>query len=242
MGISIPQEATGVSSREKGVGQITVHRHPGIKFLGLILVLAGGLALLRLTPVSAYLDPQRLRELIEGLGPAPALIYFVAYAAGPPLLFPASIISLAGGLLFGPVLGTFLTVIAATIGATISFVIARSLGREFVAGLLRGRVERMDTALEEHGLKVLLFLRLVPLVPFNSLNYLAGLSRISLRDYLLGTFFGIIPGTFAYVYLGSTLLKPFSAEFFLAISLFLLLILVPNWIRHRRKLARSEDS
>src|SRR5207244_6603246 len=93
----------------------------------------------------------------------------------------------------------------ATIGATLAFLVAKFLGRGFVDQLLKGKLQALDQRLREHGFTGLLILRLVPLFPFNGLNFGCGLTSIRLRDYVLATAIGILPPTFVYQYLFATL-------------------------------------
>ena len=117
----------------------------------------------------------------------------------------ATILSLSAGAIFGPWLGTLYAVTAASIGATIAFLMTRYLLRELVLTKFGNKLEAINRELEERGLNYLLFLRLVPAFPFFLINLAAGLTRLPLRTFALGTFFGIIPGGFVYVNAGASL-------------------------------------
>lgn len=117
----------------------------------------------------------------------------------------ATILSLSAGAIFGPVMGTVYAVSAASIGATLAFLFTRYLLRDAVLRRFGNRLEGMNKELEERGINYLLFLRLVPLFPFFLINLAAGLTRLPLRTFMLGTFFGIIPGGFVYVNAGASL-------------------------------------
>lgn len=117
----------------------------------------------------------------------------------------ATILSLAAGAIFGPWLGTLYAVSAASVGATLSFVVTRYLLRDAVLQKFGNKLEGINNELELRGLNYLLFLRLVPLFPFFLINLAAGLTRLPLRIFMLGTFFGIIPGGFVYVNAGASL-------------------------------------
>ena len=117
----------------------------------------------------------------------------------------ATILSLSAGAVFGPWLGTLYAVTAASIGATIAFLMTRYLLRELVLTKFGNKLEAINQELEERGLNYLLFLRLVPAFPFFLINLAAGLTRLPLRTFVLGTFFGIIPGGFVYVNAGASL-------------------------------------
>lgn len=219
-------------------------RRPILRFLALVaLLLATGLAVW-LTPLGALASRERILELLGTVrrGRLAPLAFLVIYVAASALALPGSALTLGGGALFGLWRGLALNWLGAMIGATLAFVLARRLGRDFVAHRLRGRVAKLDAAVEHHGFRAVLFLRLVPLVPFNALNYAAGLSSVSLRDYVLATAIGIVPGTFAYTYFADAILagslgarKDAYLHMLLAGGLLVLLSLLPLlWRRLRR--------
>lgn len=129
-------------------------------------------------------------------------IYIIQTALALP---GAVILSLSAGAIFGPLLGTTYAVTAASIGATLSFLITRYLLRETVLNRFGSKLEIINKELEERGINYLLFLRLVPIFPFFLINLAAGLTRLPLRTFVLGTFFGIIPGGFVFVNAGASL-------------------------------------
>jgi uncharacterized membrane protein YdjX (TVP38/TMEM64 family) len=198
-----------------------------IKLTGLVLLVAIGIGIFQFTGLGQYLKPETLRAYIQSYGAVAPAVYVLLYCIGPVLFVPGAVLSLAGGLAFGAFWGTLLTVIGATIGATLAFFVARALGRDFVSRLLKGKLKLLDESAGKHGFTIILFLRLIPLVPFNALDYAAGLSKVSVRDYVLGTLIGIIPGTFAYVYLGSSLVNLYSWQFLSAILLLALMSIIP---------------
>jgi uncharacterized membrane protein YdjX (TVP38/TMEM64 family) len=134
------------------------------------------------------------------------LLFVLLYAAATVLLVPGSILTLAGGALFGLVRGTGLVFVAANLGATAAFLLARSAARPVVIRRLGSdpRIGAVDRALALRGASVALLLRLSPVVPFNLLNYALGLTAIRLRDFLLASL-GMLPGTVLYVYSGTLL-------------------------------------
>jgi len=201
-----------------------------LKFAGLLFIIAVSVVVFQWTDLGRHLNPEAIRDAIQSVGPLAPLLYLVIYSVAPVLSVPGWILSVAGGLAFGAVWGTALTVLGATIGATAAFFSARYLGRDFVARVLKGKFQTLTTIDDQaaaHGFQVIFFLRLIPLIPFNVLNYVAGLSRVGAGDYILGTFLGIVPGTFAYVYLGSSLTHVYSWQFALAIGMLVLLAVIP---------------
>ena len=139
--------------------------------------------------------------------PAITVAAFMAvYIVQTALSLPgATVLSLAAGALFGSIMGTLWAVIAATIGATLAFLVTRYLLRDAVLAKFGPRLEGLNRELETRGFNYLLFLRLVPLFPFFLINLAAGLTRLPLRTFTLGTLIGIIPGGFVYVNAGASL-------------------------------------
>jgi uncharacterized membrane protein YdjX (TVP38/TMEM64 family) len=132
--------------------------------------------------------------------------FMAVYIVQTALSLPgATILSLAAGALFGSIMGTVWAVIAASIGATLACIVTRYLLRDAVLSRFGPRLEGLNRELETRGFNYLLFLRLVPLFPFFLINLAAGLTRLPLSTFILGTTLGIIPGGFVYVNAGASL-------------------------------------
>jgi uncharacterized membrane protein YdjX (TVP38/TMEM64 family)/rhodanese-related sulfurtransferase len=147
-------------------------------------------------------DPAALEAWIRDAGPVAPLLFMLVYALATVLFLPGSVLTLAGGALFGPLLGTFYNLTGATLGATLAFLIARYLASDWVAGKAGGRVKQLINGVEGEGWRFVAFVRLVPLFPFNLLNYALGLTRLRLLHYIVATYLFMLPGAFAYTYLG----------------------------------------
>lgn len=168
-----------------------------------LLIVAGfaGAAFL----LAAYrdrLDVETIEQWTRGLGWWAPLGHVVLFAAGTVLFAPGSIFGLVGGVLFGPLWGSLLNLVGATIGATAAFLVARYAAADWVRARTGLRIERLITGVEAEGWRFIALMRLVPLVPFNLLNYALGLTRISLPQYVLASFIAMLPGTLAFTWLG----------------------------------------
>lgn len=172
------------------------------------------------------LSKDDVRDAIADGGVAAMLAFVAIYAALTVAMFPGSIVSLAGGAAFGAALGTGLTVVGATLGATVAFLIGRRMSRASVEQLAGDRLRRIDDRLAQRGLAAMIVLRLIPLVPFNALNYAAGATAVRTRDYVLGTSVGIIPGSFAFAAAGAAADEPSSTAFIAAVALLVVLIAI----------------
>ncbi|CAN5517054.1 hypothetical protein BH11MYX1_BH11MYX1_58230 [soil metagenome] len=144
-------------------------------------------------------------EWMRGQGAAAVVIFALAYVAAAVLLIPASVLTLGAGFVYGTVWGTILVVPASVAAALLAFEISRRLARAWVAARVQGnpRFAALDRAVGRSGFKITLLVRLSPIFPFGLLNYALGVTEIRFRDYAVASVLGMLPGTIAYVYLGS---------------------------------------
>ncbi len=174
-----------------------------VRWLLTVLVIAGLIYVFTAFPVSNWLRIQL--EEIKQLGPLGyfwfILLYIVATVSG----FPASILTIGAGAVFGIFTGTLLVLTGAILGAMAAFLVGRYLARNFVAKHIEAnpRFRVVDEAVGRAGFKIVLLTRLSPIFPFVFLNYLYSITKVKLSDYFLATALGMIPGTILYVYLGS---------------------------------------
>jgi uncharacterized membrane protein YdjX (TVP38/TMEM64 family) len=148
------------------------------------------------------LEPEQIAAWVQARGAWAPVLFIALYALGTVLFFPGSLMTLLGGALFGPALGTLYNLAGATIGAALAFVVARHLGSEWVARRAGGRLKQLIAGVEAEGWRFVAFVRLVPLFPFNLLNYALGMTRIRWTHYVAATFVCMIPGALALTYLG----------------------------------------
>jgi uncharacterized membrane protein YdjX (TVP38/TMEM64 family)/rhodanese-related sulfurtransferase len=147
-------------------------------------------------------DAAALEQWVQEAGLAGPLVFMAIYAIATVFFLPGSVLTLAGGALFGPILGTFYNLTGATIGAVLAFLVARYLASDWVEQKAGGRLKQLKQGVEGEGWRFVAFVRLVPLFPFNLLNYALGLTRIRLSHYLIATYLFMLPGAIAYTYLG----------------------------------------
>lgn len=181
-----------------------------------------------------------LRELIgEHVLFAP-MIYVLCFAILPIFLFPVPVLAVVAGAVFGLFAGSLYTIIGAMINSVLMFYIARFLGFRAVSDFTQNSKSKILKTLGEPGGKfsLILILRLMPLVPYNALNYACGVMNVSLRDYVVATFVGIVPATFIMVNLGEKALDMRSNGFIIACVLMVALVVLSSWgakkIRARR--------
>lgn len=204
--------------------------------LGLALVSVIGLAV----AWRDRFDVAALQTWVESAGWAAPLVFIALYAAATVLFLPGSVITLAGGVLFGPVWGTLWSLTGATLGAALAFLIARYLGGDWIARRAGPRLSRLNDGVAAEGWRFIAFVRLVPLFPFNLLNYALGLTRIAFLPYVLASALFMLPGALAFTWLGYAGREALSGgegtvrAILIALALVTSMAFLPRWIRKLR--------
>ncbi len=202
-----------------------------IKFAVLVVFIITAIIVVRRLGGAELLDSDALRAWIEGFGPWGPAIFMLIYCIAPSLMLPGLPITVAGGILFGPFWGSVYVIFGATTGASIAFLISRYLGRGLVEGMARGRARELDEGVRRSGWKIVAFTRLIPLFPFNILNYAFGLTSVKFSHYVIASFIFMLPGAVAYVVFSSSLLDlakgRISKEFLAGIVLVVIISLIP---------------
>lgn len=206
-----------------------------VRALFLLLIIAAIISA-RLTGASHYLEQETLRQLVQEYSALAPIIYMLIYTIAPALFLPGLPITIAGGILFGPFWGVVYTIIGATTGACVAFLVSRYIARDWIASKLRSpRWQRLDRRVERNGWKVVAFTRLIPLFPFNLLNYAFGLTKIKFAHYAATTFICMLPACVAFIVFSSSLpdiLKGnMSPAFIAGLFLIVLVCLIPFFYR-----------
>ncbi|MBO9599416.1 MAG: TVP38/TMEM64 family protein [Cohnella sp.] len=171
--------------------------------------------------------PETLRGWVDDFGWYAPVIYMGMYVVRPFILFPASVLAMAGGLAFGTWYGMLYTLIGEVVGAVLSFLLARKVGAGLFGGIENPRFLKLERAMEKRGFTMVLMLRIAPFVPFDLVSYAAGVARVPFRAYLIGTIIGTLPGTFAYNFLGATLTSGDWRDYVIAGIVFAVALSVP---------------
>jgi len=230
---------------EPASGGSTTRR--AIPWRPVILVLAVVALLLTARALGLGERLAELRGWIADLGPLGPFAYIAIYVAAVVLAVPGSAITVLAGILFGSVLGTVIVSVASVSGATLAFLISRYFARESVAQWLakNEKFARLDALTGRHGAIMVAITRLVPLFPFNLLNYGFGLTRVGLWTYVFWSWLCMLPGTVLYVAGGDTISRALAegmvpwALVFLVVGL-LALTLALGWFM-RRYLNKKES-
>ena len=204
-----------------------------------VLHVAGLVTLVALLVAAAVLvgvpDQQRLRDDVAALGWWAPVAFSALYAVVSLSPLPKTVFTLAAGALFGLAGGVAVVMTGAMLGAVAAFHLGRLLGRDTVRWLTAGRLDRLDTRLSEHGLRTIVLARLIPVVPFTAVNYLAGLTAVRLRRFVAGTVVGIVPATTAYVTVGAYGWQPGHWPMWAALGTLLVLTVGGLALERRRR-------
>ena len=188
------------------IKQIQDFARGSFKRILLLFSLSALVAILILAIRSFYVQDflRNVLMQIEHLGAWGPVAFIVTYNLATVLFIPGSVLTLGGGVIFGLWWGSVYVFVAASLGATFAFLIGRYLSRDRVVKYMEAhpKFKALDRAVSQEGFKIVFLTRLCPLFPFNLLNYALGITQVSLKDYVLGSF-GMIPATILYVYCGS---------------------------------------
>lgn len=222
----------------------TSHRFKAaLKAAFLVLFIVGAVVLVRYTSIKNYLTVQALGDLLQTAGVWAPVVYMLIYAVGVCLFVPGTLLTGLGAAIFGSYWGFVYVWIGAMTGASGAFLIGRTLGREFAAGLIGDRLQTYDDAIARNGFATVLYLRLV-YFPFTPMNFGMGLTQVKFRDYFWGTGLGIIVGTFIFTFFIGTLKevwasgdwgKLISFKVLFSVALFVFSFFIPKILKRFKK-------
>jgi len=182
-------------------------KKPAIKLiLGVMALAAVFFVLQRFHIDFSHITVEAFKEKIHSLGIWGPVLYIVFYILRPLVLFPAAVLSASAGVIWG-LKGFVYLQIAANLSAIGEFLFARYFARETIEGFLKGKISTIDKAIEKRGFVTVLFIRLIPNVAWDMQNLALGLTKVKFKDYSLATLIGILPGSFALVYFGSSFIS-----------------------------------
>jgi len=195
--------------------------------------------LIRYTSIKNYLTVEEMSRFLETAGLWAPVVYMMIYTVGICLFLPGTLLTGLGAAIFGAYWGFVYVWIGAMIGSSAAFFIGRTLGREFAASLIGGKLKKYDDAIERNGFATVLYLRLV-YFPFTPMNFGMGLTKVRFRDYVAGTGLGIIVGTFIFTFFIGTLKDVWASgnwgelisfKVFFSIGLFIFSFFIPKIIK-----------
>ena len=180
---------------------MTITRAARLRLLALVLALALASGLVWLL-IGGDIDT--VQAAVASTGPWGPLVYVVLHVLLTLVPVSKNLLATVAGALFGLAGGIALSWVASMVSAVVGFLIARRLGREAVAQMTGPRITKVEDVLRQQGFIAVVVARLTPVLPFTIVNYGAGVSAISRRDFVLGTAVGVLPGTVGYAALGAS--------------------------------------
>ena len=183
-----------------------IFRDPWLKLLFVVLFFASLFLILRYSGMDfSQITIEGFKDKINSLGVWGPIVYIIFYLLRPLILFPAAVLSASAGVIWG-LKGLIYLLVAANISSAAEFFIARYFARDAVKRLIKGKISNLDERLEKHGFLTVLLVRLIPNVAWDIQNLALGITKVKFRDYFLATLIGIIPGSFALVYFGASVI------------------------------------
>lgn len=210
-----------------------------VKALVFLAFILAAIALVKFTPVQNYLTAAALGRFLDSAGYWAPLAFIAVYAAGVCLFLPGTLLTGLGAAIFGAYWGFIYVWFGAMIGASLAFLIGRTLGREYAASLIGNKLKKYDDAIERNGFGTVLYLRLL-YFPFTPMNFGMGLTKVKFSDYVFGTGLGIIVGTFIFTFFIGTLKDVWASgnwgelisfKVFFSIALFVFSFFIPKIIK-----------
>ena len=215
-----------------------VSRQAVIKAAILLIFVTAAVKTMRSPTVKELLTAEKLGAWLAEAGLWAPLAFILFYALGVCLFLPGTLLAALGAAFFGAYWGFLYVWVGAMLGAAGGFLIGRYLGREFAASLIGDRLKKYDDAIERNGFATVLYLRLV-YFPFTAMNFGMGLTKVRFQDYLWGTGFGILAGTFIFTFFIGTLKEVWatgqwanllSGKVFFSLGLFVFSLFIPKII------------
>ncbi|WMJ80166.1 TVP38/TMEM64 family protein [Clostridium sp. MB40-C1] len=198
------------------------------KLVGLIIILlVGVLIFMNRGKLQEFKNVNSLVKYIKGYGKYALLCFIIIFSLKPILLvIPSAMLSIASGILFGPIKGFTINMIGFFISGTLAFMLSRFLGKEFVDKMLKGKALSLNQNMEKKGFKILFLLRLPPVLPYDPLSYACGLTKINYKAFIFASLLGVVPETLCYSFMGENILNPLSPKFIIPLIVIIIATLL----------------
>ncbi len=181
------------------------------------------------------ITPEGIRELVLSYGALSVAAYELLHAIRPFTFLPATPFTIAGGYIYGHAIGLLLAIIGTTLSAIITFGLSRYIFRDYIKKRLSAHYAGFDSRFDNSGILTVAAMRVIPVLPFDAVGYVSGVSSISFRNYLIGTLMGELPGAFVLTMLGSNLTDLGSPWFLVSLALAVIMFTVPEVYRRLAK-------
>lgn len=213
-----------------------MHRHT-LKFAGLVLLVVAFVAIGYGFNLHERITLEGFRDLLNRVGFWQYPLFVSAYTGAALIPFPTTVLSMASGAVWGLYVGTAITVASATLASCLPFALARWMGRGAAQALVKKHptAKRCDRFAGRNGFMAVLMMRLIPVLPWDLVNYLSGLCGIRFRDYLLAGLLGTLPASFAFNMMGASLGEPIDRKAIAVVAAVTVTAALVVWIAKKRK-------
>lgn len=211
-----------------------------------IIVLCLGIALLiillwKFGILRHITNVRHIKHFILSYGKFSTVIFVIIYTIKPIVfLFPASVLSIIAGNIFGSAMAFFLSMLGCFFSANFAFFIARILGKPIVDKILKGKIIKLDENIEKHGLIIIMLMRLAFIFPYDPVSYAAGLTKMKYREFMLGSMIGVAPEMLAYAYLGKSMEGPFSKKIFIPIIGIIIIAFIAYYFYNKYVISKNK--
>ena len=215
--------------------------HPRRWFIALIVLLVIGGGAAAVWAFDGVISAEALVARVASLGVWAPVGFVLLYGVATIVMVPGSIFDLAGGALFGPYLGSALNLTGGSLGAALAFLVGRYLARDWVEARAGRRTRGIMRSVDTDGWQFVAFVRLVPIFPYNVMNYLLGLTRIPFHHYVLATIVFMAPSTVVYTYIGVAGREAIAGDTnnlryaLLALGLLAVMLMLPRFYKRWRR-------
>lgn len=213
-----------------------------LKCIIIITLFVTAIYLLNKNNIFKNYSVEDIKEYINSYGNLAPIVFIIMFTLVPLTLFPDAVLALAGGMIFGLYKGFIFIMIGAICGATLSFYISRFLGKGSISKFIKKDINCFKNGIEKKGFLIILLLRLIPLLPFDVISYGAGITKIKYKDFICATALGIIPGVLIYANLGEKSSTFGSSDFYIAVSLLILLFISSYFLKKKLSLKQLQQS
>lgn len=211
-----------------------------------IIILCVALALLiavlgKLEILGHIISIKHMKRFILSYGKYSVIIFLIIYTIKPIVfLFPASLLSIIAGNIFGPEIAFLLSMLGCFLSANFAFFISRILGKPFVDNILKGKVLKLDESIEKHGFAIIMLMRLAFVFPYDPVSYAAGLTKMKYRKFILGSMLGVAPEMLAYAYLGKNMERPLSGNFVIPIIVIIVIAFTAYYFYNKYVVSKNK--
>lgn len=202
----------------------------------IIIIFIAALVFISRGKIHHFMNMHSLIKYVKNYGKYALVCFLIIFSLKPIMIvIPSAMMSVASGILFGPIKGFIVNMIGFFISGTLAFMLSRFLGKEFVDKVLRGKALSLNQNMEKKGFKILFLLRLPPVLPYDPLSYACGLTKINYKAFILASLLGVVPETLCYSYMGENILNPLSPKFIVPLVVIIIATLLSGFAFNKSK-------